>query len=239
MKTHTLLVTVALLCAAPMIAASADFSTEASRPNELTPQERSTGWKLLFDGKTIKGWRNFKKTTFPQKGWVVEDGWLKHVAKAGGGDIITDEAFDDFELQWEWRMPAKANSGLKYFITEERSEGVGHEYQMIDDSIVNHGKGLTASFYDVLPPEKKTALKPMGEINHSRIVVKGNHVEHWLNGEKVLVYELGSDQVLQAVAKSKFKKVPDFGKKIRGHILLTDHQDEASFRNIKIRVNRE
>lgn len=204
-------------------------------PNQLTEAEKAAGWKLLFDGQTTKGWRSFKKTTFPEKGWVVEDGWLKKVARIRGGDIITEEQFDDYELSWEWRLPARANNGIKYFITEERGSAIGHEYQMIDDSMVRDPKGKTAAFYDVLPPSKESNLKPPGETNHSRIVVRGNHVEHWLNGEKVLEYELGSKEVLDAVADSKFKPVAGFGTKIRGHILLTDHRDEAWFRNIKIR----
>jgi len=204
--------------------------------NELTPAETAAGWRLLFDGKTTAGWRNFKKPTFPAKGWVVEDGWLKHVARAGGGDIITIDQFSEFELTWEWRIPARANSGLKYFILEERGTAIGHEYQIIDDSVFKAPKGQTASFYDVLPPRPHAPLKLAPESNQSRILVQGNHVEHWLNGEKVLEYELGSDAVKAAVAKSKFRSVTGFGERTKGHILLTDHGDEASFRNLKIRV---
>lgn len=213
--------------------------TAGPKLNQLTPGEKSAGWKLLFDGQSTKGWRNFRKPTFPEKGWVIEDGSLKHVAGAGGGDIISADEFTDFDLQWEWRVPAKANNGLKYFITEERKQAVGHEYQMIDDWRNADGmrgpKWQTASFYDVLPPQKKTPLKAVGEWNHSRVLVQGQHVEHWLNGEKVLEYELGSDALKAAVAQSKFKNVEGFGTKIKGHILLTDHRDEASYRNLKIR----
>lgn len=207
-----------------------------TKANELTPEEKKAGWQLLFDGRTTQGWRSFKKSAFPSKGWVVEDGWLKCLERGGGGDIVSEGKFEEFELEWEWRLPRGGNNGLKYFITEERSSAIGHEYQMIDDSLVkNSPKGLTASFYDVLPPAKKTPLKPNGEINHSRVVVRGQTVEHWLNGEKVLQYELGSSEVLEAVARSKFKDVGGFGKRLRGHILLTDHRDEAWYRNIKIR----
>src|SRR5207302_7387734 len=125
--------------------------------------------------------------------------------------------------------------GVKYFISEERAQAVGHEYQMIDDASVKNPKYSTASFYDVLPPKADKPLKPPGEINHSRVIVQGNHVEHWLNGAKVLEYELGSEQVKAGVAKSKFKDVPGFGTKMKGHILLTEHHDEACFRNVKIR----
>ena len=234
MKTHSL----AKLFSLALIALLAG-SGIAAEPNTLTPEEKSSGWKLLFDGKSTDGWRSFKKTTFPTKGWVIEEGALSHPAKAGGGDIITDAAFDNFDLQWEWKIGKGANSGLKYFITEERASAIGHEYQLIDDA--NHpdakaagGKRVTASFYDVLVP-KETKLKPVGEWNHSRVLVQGNHVEHWLNGAKVLEYELSSDAVKTAVDASKFKGVKDFGTRLKGHILLQDHGDEVAFRNIKIR----
>jgi hypothetical protein len=210
------------------------FESAASNHNTLTAEEQQAGWKLLFDGKTTEGWRGFRKQTPPEKGWVVEEGCLKKIARVRGGDIVSLEQFTDFELQWDWKIPAKANNGIKYFITESRTSAIGHEYQMIDDSGVKVPKHRTASFYDVLPPGNVN-LKPMGEWNHSRILVRGNQVEHWLNGDKVLAYELGSPEVLAAVQNSKFKDVEGFGTKITGHILLTDHTDEAWFRNIKIR----
>jgi hypothetical protein len=202
-------------------------------------ESKDADWKLLFDGKTTAGWRTFKKDTFPAKGWVVEDGWL-HCLGNGGGDIITDAEFDDFELVWEWKQASAGNSGVKYFITETRNAAIGHEYQMIDeerepDAKLADGKRVTASFYDVLKPTR-VATKPPGEINHSRILVQGNHVEHWLNGEKVLEYECGSDAMKRAVAVSKFKNTPGFGDKIKGHILLQDHHSEVWFRNVKLRA---
>jgi|ERR1043166_46889 hypothetical protein len=203
--------------------------------NTLTAAEKAEGWRLLFDGKSTDGWHSFKKKTFPDKGWVVEDGILKKVPKVNGGDIITTDEFDNFDFQWDWQIPEKANNGIKYFITEERAQAIGHEYQMIDESTVKVKKDSTASFYDVLPPIDDKPVKPPGEWNHSRVLVQGNHVEHWLNGKKVLAYELGSEEVMAAVQKSKFKNVKDFGTHIKGHILLTDHQDEAWFRNLKIR----
>lgn len=207
-------------------------------PNGLTPEEIAEGWRLLFDGKTTTGWRGFKKQTFPEKGWVVEDGCLKKIAGVTGGDIVTTTTFEQFDLRWEWRIPPRANNGIKYFITEERSGAIGHEYQMIDDTIVKNPKQKTASFYDVLPPSEHTALKEPGQWNQSRVLVQGHRVEHWLNGTKVLEYQLGSDKVKAAVAASKFKDVKGFGERLKGHILLTDHKDEACFRNIKIRELR-
>jgi hypothetical protein len=207
--------------------------------NELSPAEAETGWKLLFDGKTTKGWRGFKKPAFPERGWSVVDGELRLEAGSKAGDIITEERFSDFDLIWEWKIGPHGNNGVKYFITEERSGAIGHEYQMIDDpahrEAADGGEGSTASFYQVLPPAKDKPLKKAGEWNHSRVLVQGNHVEHWLNGKKVLEYELGSEEVLKAVQDSKFKSVPGFGHKLKGHILLTYHNDPVSYRNIKIR----
>lgn len=205
----------------------------AAEPNTLTPAERAEGWRLLFNGRNLEGWRSVRRATPPTTGWVVTNGWLVKVAGQRGGDLISTQRFDNFELSWEWRIPARANNGVKYMFLEER--GVGHEYQMIDDSTVKNPKQQTASFYDVLPPRPHGPVKLAPEINHSRIVVRGARVEHWLNGEKVLEYECGSPELLAAVAKSKFRTTPDFGKKIVGHLLLTDHNDEAAFRNLKVR----
>lgn len=207
--------------------------------NTLTPEEKTAGWKLLFDGQSLKGWRGYKKTTPPGPGWKIEDGLLKKVAKVHGGDIITGEQFDNFELTWEWRVAIAGNNGVKYLVTEQRPGAPGHEYQMLDDTGHPDGKigpkRQTASFYDVLPPAADKKLNPPGEWNSSRILVQGNHIEHWLNGAKVLAYDLGSDEVKAALAASKFKNAPAFGDKIKGHIMLTDHSDEAWFRNVKIR----
>lgn len=202
--------------------------------NTLTAKEKREGWKLLFDGKSLHGWRSFKKPAAPDHGWVVTNGVLVCVAGGKGGDIITEQKFDDFELSWEWRMPPKSNNGVKYFIFEERGQAIGHEYQMIDDTLEKETRFMTASFYEVLPPHD-VKVKPWGEWNHSRILVRGNHVEHWLNDIKVLEYECGSDEVKAGVARSKFKNVEGFGNKVRGHILLTYHNDEASYRNVKLR----
>jgi hypothetical protein len=202
-------------------------------------REESAGWQPLFDGKTTTGWRSFAKQSFPEKAWVVEDGWLHCLGKAGG-DIITDAEFDNFELQWEWKQAPAGNSGVKYFVTETRNAPLGHEYQMIDeerepDAKLANGKRVTAAFYDVLAPTSKPPTKPPGEVNHSKILVHGNHVEHWLNGQKVLEYECSSEALKAAVANSKFKNTPGFGDKIKGYILLQNHHSEVWFRNIKIR----
>ena len=198
------------------------------------------GWQVLFDGKSLDGWRAYGGKGPIGEGWKVEDGVLKKLAGKKGGDIVTAAKYGDFELCWEWRVAPGGNNGVKYFVTEARPGAPGHEYQMLDDRAEKWAKlqpkSLTASFYDVLPPAADKPLKPAGEWNESKIVVKGMKVEHWLNGAKVLEYELGSEAVKAALAKSKFAKHPDFGTKIEGHIMLTDHNDEAWYRNIRVRV---
>lgn len=222
-----------------LVAACLGASRVRAGANELTEAERAAGWRLLFDGRSTAGWRGFQKATFPAKGWIVEDGCLKHVANGGGGDIITDATFGDFELVWEWRLAPGANSGVKYFITEARGEAIGHEYQLLARvnpvAVDPPGKHVTAGFYDVLPTRIPIKLRPAGEFNESRIRVRGSRVEHWLNGELTLAYEPGGPEVKTAVAASKFKNVPGFGEKLRGHILLQDHGGEAWFRNLKLR----
>lgn len=211
----------------------------ATEVNQLLPEEQAAGWELLFDGVSTKGWRGYKKQSFPAKGWKVEGGILKKVGGEKGGDIVTEGTFDNFHLVWEWRIALEGNNGLKYLVTEDRPGAPGHEYQMIDDAGHPDGKRgprrQTASFYDVLPPMAGKALKAPGEWNESRVLIEGNHVEHWLNGARVLEYELGSETLKTAIGNSKFKNAAGFGAKIEGHIMLTDHGDECSFRNIKIR----
>ena len=166
---------------------------------------------------------------------AVVDGCLHLRAGGGGGDIITTAQFTDYELMWEWRIAPKANNGIKYLVTESRLQTPGPEYQMVDDATMPNPLQQTATFYDVLPTQVRIPLHPPGEWNLSRLIIRGNHVEHWLNGVKVLTYELGSPEVKAAVAKSKFKNAAGFGEKIKGHILLTDHHDEVWYRNIRIR----
>jgi len=234
LEMKTKLTLLALTLSAATLAAE-----ETEKFNTLTAEEKGGGWKLLFDGKSTQGWRSYRKNTFPDKGWVVEDGLFKKVAKVHGGDIVTDARFEDFELRWEWRVAPGGNNGIKYLVSEERPGAPGHEYQMVDDQRhPDAAKGLkrvTASFYAVVPTPESRPSKPAGEWNDSRVVVKGNQVEHWLNGAKVLEYELASEALKAAIAESKFKDAAGFGTKLKGHIMLTDHGDECWFRNIKIR----
>ena len=211
----------------------------ADEPNTLTPAEKAAGWKLLFDGKTTAGWVAIGKTAFPEKGWRVDDGAL-HRAEAGGGDIVTSDVYENFELVWDWKLPTGANSGLKYNLPDP-TKPVGFEYQLLDD--VNHPDGIrggrlhqTAGLYDLIEPAADKKLNPPGEWNTSRIVVKGNHVEHWLNGAKTLEFEFGSEALKAAIAKSKFKGVAHFGEKTKSPILLQEHGDEIWVRSIKARA---
>lgn len=234
MKTSALLLTIVA-----SVIISASTRAADPKPNQLTAAEKAAGWRLLFNGTSLDGWRGFKQPGPPATGWEIKQGVLTCVKGGKGGDLITTDQFDDFELAWEWSMPAKSNNGIKYFITESRASAVGHEYQMIDDDLV-HGdaRSSTGAFYLVVAPDENKRVKPFGEWNHSRVLVQGNHVEHWLNGAKVLAYELGSPAVLAQVAKTKFKNVAGFGTKLRGHLMLTYHNDECRFRNVKVRKFR-
>lgn len=203
--------------------------------NQLTKKEQKAGWTLLFDGKTLSGWKRFGKDQPPGPGWSVQKGML-HLSPGGkGGDIITTGSFTDFELQWEWKIAPKANNGLKYLVTESRPRAPGPEYQMVDDATMEHANHRTGALYHILDPNPKKRLHPPGQWNQSRLVIKGQRVEHWLNGRKILEYKLESPPLKAAIAHSKFRDAPAFDKKIKGHLMLTDHKDEAWFRNIKLR----
>ena len=217
--------------------------TVGSGRTNATPQAAAAAWTPLFDGKTLKGWRGYRQTDPSGTRWLVENGTLTVPAATGEDtrgklDLITVDTFDQFELAFEWRVAPGANSGVKYFILEDRDAAIGHEYQIIDDDRHADAKvgphRQTAAFYDVLPPANRT-LKPVGEFNESRIIVSGRRVEHWLNGTRVLQYELASPALQQAIDKSKFKGIERFGKPQNGHILLQDHGDRVWYRNIRIR----
>jgi hypothetical protein len=215
----------------------------AASPNTLTAAEKTAGWTLLFDGRSLDGWRGYKKTDAAGVRWKVEDGALALPADNGRDthgqrDIISKDTFEQFELVFDWRIAPGGNSGVKYFILEDLDSAIGHEYQVIDDERHPDAKigphRQTAAFYDVLPAADRP-IKPAGEWNTTRIVVRGETVEHWLNGKKVLQYELGSPALKAAIAKSKFKDIPRFGVRQNGHILLQDHGNQVWFRSIKIR----
>ena len=220
-----------------MIAFMAAALLSAAQDNTLTDEEKQQGFKLLFDGKTLDGWRGWKKDK-PTDAWKVVDGVLTLTGK--GGDILTVEQFENFELKIDWRVAPKGNSGIMYRVVE--TEGApymtGPEYQVLDDAGHGDGKnGKTSagSLYAVYEPSKKVA-RPAGEWNSTRIVVNGKKVEHWLNGEKVVDAEIGSDDWNQRVAGSKWKNAKKYAQEPKGHIDLQDHGDKVEYKNIKIRV---
>ena len=209
----------------------------AAQDNTLTEEEKKAGWKLLFDGKTTEGWKGYRKDAMPG-GWKVVDGAL--VTKGKSGDICTVEEFADFELQVDWKISPGGNSGIMYRVAETKNAPylTGPEYQLLDDE--KHGDGrnpLTSagSIYAVYPPAKKV-LKPVGEWNHTKIILKGNHIEHWLNGEKMCEAEIGSEDWNARIAKSKWAKESGYAKEPKGKIDLQDHGDAVEFKNIKILV---
>ena len=213
------------------------FSGFTGELNTLTAEEKAKGWQLLFDGKNLNThWRNIGQKEVSGKGWVIEKGVLVKQEGKVAGNLLTRRTWTDYEFAWEWKIGPKGNNGVKYMVLEKRG-AIGHEYQMIDDRHWQQKPmSQTGTFYVVLPREVKlTEPVRIDKWNQSRIKVEGKKVEHWLNGQKILTYSLGSDRVLAGVAKSKFKKFDGFGKKVAGHILLTDHKDRCEFRNLKIR----
>ena len=229
------------------------LSAGAQAPNTLTPQERTAGWKLLFDGATTSGWRSTKSSAFPMTGWEVKDGLLsvtEHGGEEGGnaGDIITTRKYTNFELSVDFRITPGANSGIKYFVDLDLTPGheghgsnVGFEYQVLDDALHpdakkgKNGNRTVASLYDLIPAASNKPVRPVGEWNNARIVVRGTHGEHWLNGVKVLEYDRLTPAFTALVAESKFHVYPGYGEANSGYILLQDHGFPVSFRNLKIR----
>lgn len=216
--------------------------------NVLTEREKQDGWRLLFDGKSSAGWMNARSKAFPGSGWEIKDGTLtvnpETKAKGGGGDIVTTDKFRNFELIFDFKYTKGANSGLKYFIDIESDNGalasIGCEYQVLDD--INHpdakaginGNRTLAGLYDLIPPKNKRD-NGADAWNRGIIIVNGNKVQHWLNGQMTVEYERGNEAWKALVETSKFKGSPGFGEVQEGRILLQDHGNLVSFKNIKIR----
>ncbi|MBW8034692.1 MAG: DUF1080 domain-containing protein [Planctomycetes bacterium] len=219
-------------------------------PNELTKEQIKDGWVLLFDGKTGKGWVGIGKDKFPEAGWEIKDGVLtvnpavKDGEKPRAGDIVTAAMYANYEFQLDFKISEGANSGIKYFVREEdakRGRGLGLEYQILDDNKhpdAKQGKEnnrTVSSLYDLIAADKGKKFNGVGEWNTAKIVSKGKHIEHWLNGKKVLEYERGSKAFMELIVVSKYNDKKDFGLAEKGHILLQDHNDLVSFRNIMVK----
>src|SRR5687768_15760275 len=217
------------------VAASSAFAAE---PNTLTAAEKAAGWKLLFNGRSLEGWRGYKAEAVGE-GWKVQDGALVLTA-AKAGDIMTAAEFADFELSFEWKISEGGNSGVIYRVGlgESASYRTGPEYQVLDNVKATDnklGNHLAGSLYDMGAEIPRDLPKPVGEWNQSRLVVRGWKVEHWLNGKKVVDVDLASPEGKAAIAASKFKAWPKFASLSRGHIAFQEHGNVVSYRSIKIR----
>lgn len=247
-----LIISLALLAMMPAVAREKKVSNlPAKKPttdNVLTEQEQREGWSLLWDGKTSQGWRGAKLNTFPEKGWTIEDGVLKVMPSDGGestngGDIVTEKVYGDFILKVDFKITEGANSGIKYFVDPDMNKGegsaIGCEFQILDDlrhpdaKLGVKGNRKLGSLYDLIPaPDQKPF--DINSFNTATIVVRGKHVEHWLNGQLMVTYDRDTQEWNALVAYSKYKNWPNFGNR-NGHILLQDHGNEVWFKNIKIK----
>ena len=235
----------------------------SSPPNQLTAAERGAGWRLLFDGQSLTGWRGIGYDSVPTAHWIVQNGTIKKIASGDvprvadgrplvGGDLMTVDSFANFELSFEWKVTPGANSGVKYNVSEAMSmaqggagtnggpthSALGFEYQILDDDRHEDGKlpsHRAGALYDLIAPNAAKRLHPVGEWNESRVVFRGKHGEHWLNGLKVVDFELGTAHMDSLLAKSKYHSIAGFGDRRNGHIVLQDHGDEVYFRSIKVR----
>ncbi len=212
--------------------------TNPDRMNSLSVNEQQAGWKLLFDGKTTNGWRSYKKQSVGA-GWTIVDGILTRSGD-DAGDLLTANKYRNFDLALDWKIGEGGNSGILYRGTEDNEYiwQSAPEMQILDDARHSDGKLLETSAGSAfaLYPAPRGIVHPAGEWNSARIVVNGNHVEHWLNGQKLLEYELGSAEWQARVANSKFATMPNYGKAGEGYIALQDHGDKVEFRNIRIKV---
>jgi hypothetical protein len=220
-------------------------------------QTRGDDWHSLFDGRTLAGWHALGLPTMPTGLWTVRDGAIEHLPKRKGAvqadgqplvgfDLVSDSAYQDFELEWEWKISAAGNSGLKYNVSEELSTSFppphaakGWEYQMIDDAANEDNKlatHRTGALYDMFAPNAGKAVKPAGQWNRSRLIFRGNHGEHWLNGVRVVSFDIGTPAFDSVFAKSKYAAYPPwFAVRRKGQIVLQDHDNVVWFRGIRIR----
>jgi hypothetical protein len=224
----------AAACSNPTRPADVD---EPAGPNTLTSAERTAGWRLLFDGTTTAGWRGFRQATAPG-GWQAVDGALTRTG--GGGDLVTIEQFANFELLIQWQIAPGGNSGIMFRVSEaaDASYLTGPEMQVLDNAGHSDGaSGLSSAgaCYGLYAPSQD-ATRPPGAWNDVRLVVNGAHVEHWMNGVKIVEYDIGSADWLSRLDVSPFRDVPGYGREPRGHVAIQDHGDRVAYRGIKIRV---
>jgi hypothetical protein len=243
-----------------LLLATGSAQAQAVSPNTLTAAEQAAGWRLLFDGRSLDGWHGLGFSDVPPGIWVIDDGAIKHLPNGKGPvqrdgqpltgmDLVSSGTWRDFELTWEWRIAPGGNSGVKYNVDEELSGKMdpphaakGWEYQMLDDEKAEDNKVAThraGALYDMFAPAADKRLRAVGEWNASRIVFRGNHGEHWLNGQQVVGFELGTAPFDSAFAKSKYHAYPSwFPVRRAGRVVLQDHGDAVWFRSIKIREIR-
>ena len=220
--------------------------------NTISEKEKQEGWELLWDGKTTNGWRGARLDHFPEQGWVIDDGILKVMSSGGaesafGGDIVTIKKYKNFVLKVDFKITEGANSGVKYFVDPDLNTGegsaIGCEFQILDDNkhpdakLGVEGNRKLGALYDLIPAPKDKPFRK-GFFNTAMIVVKDNHVEHWLNDVKIVEYERNNQMWEALVNFSKYKDWPNFGNAMSGHILLQDHGDEVWFKNVKIKELR-
>jgi len=228
-------------------------------PNTLSARDKQNGWRLLWDGKSTTGWRSAFGEDFPEKSWLITNDEFVVLSTGNGesqagGDIITRDTYSNFELTVDFKITTNCNSGIKYFVHPDvnpvtssgaraaKGSAIGYEFQILDDErhpdakLGRNGDRRLGSLYDLLPASTTKKVNPIGEWNTARIIVRGNRVEHWLNGEKILDYDRTSSEFQKAFAQSKFKNIAEFPTWTDGHILLQEHGSIAYFRNIKIRV---
>jgi len=216
------------------------FSLVAFDPTVLMAKPK---WQVLFSGKSTDAWRGYRRNSFPSKCWAIEDGALKTIPgcpQADRTDLVTKDKYQNFELELEWKVAPGGNSGIIYLVSEDFEEtwNTGPEMQVLDDAKHHDGKDPKTSagaLYALIAPTNKV-LHPAGRWNKARLVVHNGHVEHWLNGRKLLDYELGSDQLKNLIAQAKFKEFPRFAQNREGHIALQHHGEEAWYRKIRIRL---
>ena len=211
-----------------------------------TANAQKSKWTILFNGGSTEKFRGYNMLSFPEQAWKVEDGTLATQTGVPNIDLVTKEAYKDFELDFDWKVAKAGNSGVFFHMQETLTHQSGngnspnwldnYEMQLLDDINFNDTAAIRSagSLYDLMIPTNKK-LKPVGQYNRAKLIVKGNHVEHWLNGKKVVQYEMGSPEMNRLLAKSKFSKNPNYGKSPDGLIMLQHHGQKVWFKNIKVR----